>query len=281
VCEDVVWVFEGAIHLTSVRLGWCYMRSDFLVHWTGKDIRGAENSGQLTNPKTIDANSAEKYVTRLESILKNGLKMSRPQEKIIGGERSARIPITQIVHSPPIVCFTENRLSQTFQHSSRYGFLGLAVDRKFVLDRYGGPVQYLRNHTDECLVAKLEELAEFLISGAQAGKNEFVDAANAFSHAACFYKAMSSEENSDSFDLLEEFEWRIVRTAHQIQCGNIIEVTNDDFYLKLNPNDVKMIVSPNAEIRSRIASNMGITKWMRTGRPDFPPVLTVEECAHF
>lgn len=109
---------------------------------------------------------------------------------------------------PPIVCFTENRLSKTFTHAKKYGFLGFAVNRLFVLDRHGGPVQYLRNHTNEAIVASLEEIGKYLLKHATTIPRA-CDVLMLFHILFVSTKAMS-KENKDSFDFIDEHEWRLV-----------------------------------------------------------------------
>ena len=49
----------------------------------------------------------------------------------------------------PSTAFTEIKLSNTLEHTERYGRLGFGFSREFVMRRYGAPVQYVRG-TKEC-----------------------------------------------------------------------------------------------------------------------------------
>ena len=120
------------------------MRTDLLIHWTGHDI--AKNRFLLT-----DAQRAT-YVTRLVDILTNGFWMTKPSEKIHGAKESS------IEYQAPMTCFTEVRLSGTELHTQRYGLLGIAVNRHFVLERLGGPVHYVRNHCTEAVIGNFQEI---------------------------------------------------------------------------------------------------------------------------
>ena len=102
------------------------MRSDFLVHWTGKDI--------CKYPNELDTGKRNNYVDRLVDILTYGFWMTVPTPV----ERVEGFADSWIEYKTPMTCFTEIRLSQAQEHSSRYGLLGVSVDRRFVLDRYGG-----------------------------------------------------------------------------------------------------------------------------------------------
>lgn len=108
------------------------MRTDFLVHWTGKDI--------CLDSQALSDEHRARYVDRLADILGKGFWMTKPDEKIYGNKN------VYIEYSAPMTCFTEIRLSQAKLHAQRYGLLGVGVTRRFVLDRLGGPVHYVRNH---------------------------------------------------------------------------------------------------------------------------------------
>ena len=42
-----------------------------------------------------------------------------------------------------MTCFTEIRLSASDVHAQQYGRLGFGFSRRFVIERYGGPVHYI------------------------------------------------------------------------------------------------------------------------------------------
>src|SRR6185369_5575847 len=116
------------------------MRTDLLVHWTGRDI--------VTNRFSVNDEHRQRYIERLVDIIDNGFWMTTPTERIQGGG-GLNSWIQYLAH---MTCFTEVRLSQTELHTQRYGLLGVGVSRRFVLERYGSPVHYVRNHCSECIV---------------------------------------------------------------------------------------------------------------------------------
>lgn len=251
------------------------MRSNLLVHWSGKDLLDLSKIGNTNDLSELDSKEVDQLVQRTWSFLEKGFRMSRCQEQIQGGKRDSA-PKTRVASEPPIVCFTENRLSKTFTHAKKYGFLGFAVNRLFVLDRHGGPVQYLRNHTNEAIVASLEEIGEYLLKHAN-DDSESVRRADAISYLVCFYKAMS-KENKDSFDFIDEHEWRLVRTEEQINRGNIKKCElSGDFYVPFTMDDCKLIVVPNDRVRSAIWTDLRIKKRFDAAKRP-PNILTVEEC---
>src|SRR5260221_14510840 len=119
------------------------MRSSLLVHWTGKDI--------CTNRNDLSDSHRRDYVERARSILQDGFWVTRPKEQLIGSSPGSDAS-SSCDYVIDVSCFTEVRLSQAELHSQRYGLLGIGVERKFVLDRRGGPVHYVRNASCETVV---------------------------------------------------------------------------------------------------------------------------------
>ncbi|MCK5295320.1 MAG: hypothetical protein KAJ75_00390 [Alphaproteobacteria bacterium] len=106
------------------------IHSDFLIHWTGKDIETHEWSNDpqsKTDPKTTD-----KYIERLRGILKHGFWMTEDTEEYPELD-APKVPQT---------CFTELRLSQARRHAKKFGRLGIGMKRFFVFNRGGRPLIY-------------------------------------------------------------------------------------------------------------------------------------------
>jgi len=121
-------------------------RSDFLIHWTGKDINSF--FGALINTQR------QKYVDRLLNTLlpsdpnnpkTNGLWMSESEEEFLGEKGVPQ----KFGFSAPMTCFTEIKLSLTREHTERYGCLGFGFSRAFVLKRGGMPVFYVDFPTED------------------------------------------------------------------------------------------------------------------------------------
>jgi len=232
------------------------MRSDFLVHWTGRDIctRSAELTAQLRSA----------YIDRLADVLSNGFWMTLPTEHVQGFNGS------WIQYQTPMTCFTEIRLSQAQEHASRYGLLGVGVDRRFVLDRYGGPVHYVRNHPVECMVGNLKEINTFLSSG-----SPLIHAY--FGMNVSFVKAMSNP-NSDDFQFLNEHEWRIVYSERQQQENRIVAtgLPHPKYRVSVTAADLRLLVFPDPHTRTAARSDPRINSWLR-GSAGLPILLTIEE----
>ena len=122
------------------------VHSDFLIHWTGKDIddfyepKWAESDKSKTDaiPKL---NSA--YLDRLHSILKYGLWLTEEGETLLQiGDTG--VPIPKI----PKTCFTELKLSESRTHAKQYGRLGIGVKRPYLFARCGRPLAYYGFRSD-------------------------------------------------------------------------------------------------------------------------------------
>lgn len=116
------------------------VHSDFLIHWTGKDIDSVYDQQWYQSDKSKtnkNCDVAGRYLKRLYSILRFGLWMTEEKEPpfCINGN-SIHVPPT------PKACFTELKLSESRKHARRYGRLGIGVKRLFVFERFGRTVVY-------------------------------------------------------------------------------------------------------------------------------------------
>ncbi len=240
------------------------MRTDFLVHWTGKDIE--RDRGQLDEPKRAS------YVDRLVDIVNNGFWMGGVKEKLGGaGEAS-------LIYEAPVTCFTEIRLSAAKEHSKLYGLLGIAVGRRFVLERFGGPVFYVRNHDTETIVANARAIYGVLERATESGPGKVKDAT--ISHLAILVAYMKGMSNpgTDDFESLDEQEWRIVQTMEQVKKGSIVEtgIERPQYRIPLKAGDIQAVVFPDAETRHLALSRGGGLEVLKG-----VPMPTVRECEMF
>jgi len=248
-------------------------------------------------------------VDRLFDIVENGFWMNAPKEQLTGGNARASSGSISYKYFANMTCFTEIRLSQCHTHAKQYGQLGVGVDRKFVLDRWGSPVHYVRNRGDEHIVGAFFDLRVVLLNA----KNKYVRFKNAMAkdsalkdvvdrhpliksyvlldsrleHAeknanyiGTFFKAMSSIAGREDFKTLEEHEWRIVATQGQNDKWNIVYTgpTEPLFKLKIAPSDVRLIVLPDKKTRELAVQNpkMKLCFW----KPNLhPPILTLADCS--
>lgn len=241
------------------------MRSDFLVHWTG----GADINAGIEDPALLSSAQVTSYLDRLASILSTGFWLSRPIEKVLG-RGGAHVGFTT-----PTTCFTEIKLSQAQQHAKRYGFLGVAVERRFVLERFGGPVHYLRNHPHEKFVESYAQIGLHLQNPSASTQEVF----DAMSYCASFLKAMSTH-GTDDFSLLDEHEWRIVFTPELLTDGRAMKISPDKYSIPISVDEVKLIIFPNDSVRALWSGRNEHAAFVKD-RLQLPVYLTLKECAQF
>ena len=181
------------------------VHSDFLIHWTGKDLDCAYDPNWRENGQSkTEGELTEKYLQRLRDTLRFGLWLtSETAQQARIGSKVIRIPDT------PKTCFTELKLSESRKHARRYGRLGIGVKRKYVFDRCGRPVTYfnsLSRHDRfvESCVNKLEDRA--LLN---------------------FLKPMHREAAGNvspwNYDFYAESEWRIVYLPELLDGTRVVD----------------------------------------------------------
>jgi len=123
------------------------IHSDFLIHWTGKDIDKKDLKGdpiwckQGKGKSETNKKEVHSYIKRLKDTLKYGLWMTEEDEDPLNiGE--------DIIHK---TCFTELKLSESRKHAKYYGRLGIGVKRPFLFKRLGRPVVYYLRDNDTFL----------------------------------------------------------------------------------------------------------------------------------
>lgn len=184
------------------------IHSDFLVHWTGKDLEDPGSAWIDDDGSTIDKNSplSHAYVDRLYDILKYGLWLTEEEEQSFKiGDHDVGIPTT------PKLCFTELRLSESRVHAERYGRLGIGVKRRFLFDRFGRPLTYFWHRGQPCNDPFLRACAIELTDKSLLN----------------FFKPMNSEVKSKkpalNYDLYTESEWRILYFEELLRTRRLID----------------------------------------------------------
>lgn len=167
------------------------IHSDFLIHWTGKDIDSKYDPHwyDCDKSKTDKANDvADTYIKRLVDALRFGLWMTSETEAPLCLNGS-----TFAIPAVPKTCFTELKVSESRRHARHYGRLGIGVKRPFVFTRFGRPVVYYgfsRNTAKDVFLAQCaSDLADKSLLN--------------------FFRPMNSSAVLD-YDLYAESEWRIL-----------------------------------------------------------------------
>ena len=169
------------------------VHSDYLIHWTGKDIDELYQPNWYDDYNSFRAAEINKilkpYLERLKSIVTFGLWMTEePSRTFKIGTKTITIPPT------PQCCFTELKLSELRRHARAYGRLGIGVKRPFMFDRCGRPLAYFGfgdwKHNDKFLEACASDLRDKRLLN--------------------YFKPMNQNSSSLTYELYAESEWRIL-----------------------------------------------------------------------
>lgn len=247
-------------------------RPNLLTHWTGKDI--------CTDLRRLDEELRRRYLERLLSLLEHGFWMNPISENLRGWSADER-PVG-LGFQPRAVCFTELRLSRASKHAERYGLLGIVVDRTYVLDRWGGPVHYVRSNKNDAIVQNVHELHEWIVDNfiePNVGKNVGLtkNPSHNLWNIQSMMKSMSRIGENDDFEYLDEREWRIPHSSTHGRESGLYVVTGKqrpEFLVPVEPTELKMLVVPDSEFRSLIISDERFIAWTAAYQP---PILTFED----
>lgn len=171
------------------------VHSDFLIHWTGKDIDKRDKDDKLIwckpgeDKSETDEDETQSYIKRLNDILQFGFWMTEEtkedEDSLHVAGKSVSIPRI------PKTCFTELKLSESRKHAKQYGRLGIGVKRYFLFDRWGRPlIYYRRNVSDKFLEGCWTNLKDMKLLN--------------------FFKRMNRSDDDLTYDLYAESEWRIL-----------------------------------------------------------------------
>lgn len=171
------------------------IHSDFIIHWTGKDIdKNFDKDLCKNNSSDTNEDVTSRYLIRFKNILKHGLWMTSDDE-----EKTIKIN-NKTVERPLVsrTCFTELKLSEARYHAEKYGRLGIGFKRFFLFDRFGGPMIYF-----------CPDKNNFFFLPSFKNGNKYPDDA----YYSCFLKPMyPPREGNDTirYDYYDESEWRII-----------------------------------------------------------------------
>ena len=201
------------------------VHSDFLIHWTGKDIDQEHQPDWYQRDHRSDTRRSpvieELYLQRLSDILTHGLWMTDEGERDFQvGSSTIRIPPT------PQCCFTELRLSESRRHAARYGRLGIGVKRPFLFKRFGRPVAYFgfveNSNNDKFLESCARHLPD--------------------SRLLNFFKPMNKTLKRLTYDFYSESEWRLLHFDELVSLGMIVDPRDGrnmhahEYFLSLEQN---------------------------------------------
>lgn len=186
------------------------VHSDFIIHWTGKDIDSEYDNEWIRNHTSLtNAISTVKYIQRLKNILKYGLWMIENHDDEYIKTKYGKI-------KPPLhsrTCFTELKLSMARSHAAEFGRLGIGFKRFFLFNRIGAPMIYFSEHCYNWFQPPLFD-------------NRCTSDEDYYT---CFFKPMSlkTEDTTLQYKFFDESEWRIIYSDNiksklaKIGLGNI------------------------------------------------------------
>ena len=259
------------------------LRSNFLVHWTGKDIQ--------TDYEHLCKKERKLYVDRLCTTLDDGLWMMPVEEKF---KLYARPEEDIEYEHVPATCFTEIRLSATNKHTQAYGCLGFGFERRFVIDQCGEPVQYVSENSpivrdmtilfDKLKAKNLEEEIKLMNFNFCFLKN-MSDGPECSEGSTCFLEKMSDcPYCSEDFAKLDEAEWRILYMNDKKQQPNVVSLgngTRPNAKVIFGSCDLKVLILPDDRTRRMALDDEHIWDWLSRDRSKLPVITTVAECLQF
>jgi hypothetical protein len=197
------------------------VHSDFLIHWTGKDIDTDFDPVWYDDHRSNSKSVTTHYLKRLQDILTHGLWLTEePEQNFQIG--NARITIPPV----PQCCFTELKLSQSRVHARRNGRLGIGLKRPFVFERFGRPLAYfgfgIGSSKDRFLKACSEQLTDKSLLN--------------------FFKPMNRDSHTLNYDLYGESEWRVIYFEDLIRSKRLIDprdpknVSAHNYFQSLTPS---------------------------------------------
>lgn len=272
------------------------IHSDFLIHWTGKDIDRTYDPKwyRKADRRQIEAEAETEYLTRLQNILRFGLWMTEEDDRTF---RGVTIPST------PKCCFTELKVSESRKHASQYGRLGIGVKRPFLFTRHGRPLAYFGFGEDDHNDRFLKECARDLQDRRMLN----------------FFKPMNSPRRRPQpgypmfdYDFYAESEWRLLVFDELLDRGAIIDprdkkyAKHHDYFSSLPENQQQklkylvpldgwfaMVIYPSMSIRRTAQQDptvLGEIERIKSKLPDhgnttepgnWPIEVTVGDCRQF
>jgi hypothetical protein len=235
------------------------IRSEILIHWTGKHL-----SSETDESKIISG-----YLELIKSIYSDGLRYSRAEEdEVVLGAGGASSTIPKI----PMICYTELRLSNVQEHTSRYGKMGIGFRRDWLMRHGANPVFYVQNRGEGVVNTNLAAIVPE-VNGIP-GLEVFLS----------FVKPMSAP-SQESLTYYDEMEWRMVLWKAQ-SVNPPVQMPDPDWvrrdgptaYFKFSPDDVAIIVTPDEKTRKAILAD---SEMKRHFASHLPMMVDADKCDQF
>lgn len=215
------------------------VHSDYLVHWTGKDIDEEHQPNWYDDYESFRApeinDIIKPYLERLKSIVTFGLWMTEePSRTFKVGTECITIPPT------PQCCFTELKLSESRRHARAYGRLGIGVKRPFMFKRFGRPLAYFGFRESTFNDTFLEACASDLRD----------------KRLLSYFKPMNHDSGSLTYELYAESEWRILHLGKLEKDGLVIDPRKSE-----NTKEYAYFNSMTSEQKSKLKYLIPLDGW--------------------
>lgn len=219
-------------------------RSNFLVHWNGKDLLDCDSDEGI-----------QQHVDRLANIYRAGLHLSvPPAEDILCSVN----PNDATLPNLPCICFSELRIRNADRLAADYGKMGIGFHREYLMKYGANPVFYLQSANSGIVNTNISQLREIV-------KPNFVGEANVIL-AYCKPMNRKGEENLSHY---EDHEWRIVQSTGGIPLPP--EFKQDESGKKMSFHfdhaEVQVIIFPNYQIRTEALANSYLSDILKTRMP--------------
>lgn len=161
------------------------------------------------------------------------------------------------------ICFTDLPLQLSQEHVSVYGSFGLGFSKEFVRNHGGNPVFYIdeyrvfynHNHSN-ILRGPIFELTQHLIDEISIKKHDdeiiqpLIQLLANCKEMGDLGPASDYTNRNDSY--YKEREWRILKCPEMEKYKEWFIQKNDRAFIKVNPIDLRIIVTPNDDIRRKV-----------------------------
>lgn len=128
-----------------------------LFYWLGHHIDYPTPESKRIK---LDDAARVKYTDALKAAIEHGLWAKSPRVPDYLGNKATK---RSFVVTRPITCFTEWLVGESLPHTTRYGRLGLGFPRRFVFERGGHPLIYVKGvKTGDQYTKNLLSLMELL-----------------------------------------------------------------------------------------------------------------------
>ena len=144
-------------------------------------------------------------------------------------------------------------------------------NRGFVLERYGNPVFYIESGESNVAV-NANKVLEFLKSNDTTGEILLE-----YRTLMAYFKNMN-DQGSNDLEYYDELEWRVTHLNRLESEGRltVVDSAKHQYMLKLNPCDVKVLVFPDEQTKTKAFNDTRFSKLIEK-----PICLTIDDCEHF